>query len=111
MPDSLRFHLDESVTRRVADGLRRRGIDCTSSPEEGLLGISDDAQLAFAQSTGRVLITGDDDFLTIASETTDHPGIVYWLQDRHFGQLVRDLHAMSFEKGPEELRGRVIYIA
>ncbi len=111
MPSSLRFHLDESVTRRVADGLRRRNCDCTTSPEEGLLGISDEEQVAFAMSQNRVLVTCDADFLIIASTVSEHSGIVFWLQDRHFGQLVRDLHALSFEKTAEDVRGQVIYIA
>ncbi len=108
-PHSLRFHLDESVTRKVADGLQRRGVDCTSSPERGLLGAPDEEQLAFAISEQRILITCDDDFLAIVSHRQDHPGIVFWLQDRHFGQLVRDLHALTFEKRPEQLRGSILY--
>ncbi len=111
MPGNLRFHLDESVTRKVADGLRRRDIDCTSTPEQGMIGRSDEDQLAFAKSDGRVLITADVDFLAISAVNSDHAGIIFWLQDRHFGQLIRELHEMSFAKQPNDLAGRVMFIA
>jgi hypothetical protein len=85
-------------------------VDCTSSPSQGLLGASDEKQLAFATSQKRVLITADDDFLVIASRQPDHAGIIYWFQDRHFGQLVRDLHALTFEVRPDDLRGQIRFI-
>jgi hypothetical protein len=37
MPRTIRFHLDENCHGGVAEGLRRRGIDVTSTPEVGLL--------------------------------------------------------------------------
>jgi hypothetical protein len=39
--------------------------------------------LAFVQGEGRVLVTHDDDFLTIASARDDHPGIAYVSPARH----------------------------
>lgn len=54
MARTIRFHLDENCHRAIADGLRRRGIDVTTTPEVGLLNAGDDAQIAFAQSQGRV---------------------------------------------------------
>jgi hypothetical protein len=58
-----------------------------------------------------VLVTCDTDFLGLVAEDPNHPGIVFWLQDRHFGQLVRDRHSLSIEKTPEELFGRVVYVS
>jgi hypothetical protein len=40
--------LDKSVSKAIAKGLRMRGIDVTTSPEEGLIGSSDKDQLAYA---------------------------------------------------------------
>jgi hypothetical protein len=37
----IRFHLDENVDLAIASGLRRRGIDVTTSKEAGLIGASD----------------------------------------------------------------------
>jgi len=39
--------LDENVNGAIADGLRRRGLDVTTTPEEGLIGADDEEQLAF----------------------------------------------------------------
>jgi hypothetical protein len=41
MVNRLKFHLDESVSNAIAKGLRMRGVDVTTSPEEGLIGASD----------------------------------------------------------------------
>lgn len=57
MANKLKFHLDESVSNAIAKGLRMRGIDITTSPEEGLIGASDKEQLAYALSQGRVVFT------------------------------------------------------
>jgi hypothetical protein len=48
MPRTIRFHLDEHVATAVADGLRRLGIDVTTTSEVGLRGVNDQAQLAYA---------------------------------------------------------------
>jgi predicted nuclease of predicted toxin-antitoxin system len=78
MARTLRFHLDENGDPRIAAGLRLHGIDVTTTPEAGLLGKSDEEQLAFALAEGRVIITRDTDFLRIAASGTEHPGVVFY---------------------------------
>jgi predicted nuclease of predicted toxin-antitoxin system len=86
MSGTIRFHLDENVSSAIADGLRRRGIEVSTTPEEGLIASSDEAQLAFALSQGRVIFTQDDDFLWLRSDrspvlyTTGHlcKALEYW---------------------------------
>ncbi len=65
MPGEIKFHLDENVDLDIADGLRIHGIDVTVTKEVNLRGASDPTQFDYAQSTGRVLITHDTDFLRI----------------------------------------------
>lgn len=77
MSERIKFHLDENVSNAVAEGLRRRGVDVTTTPEENLIGASDTEQLAFAISRNRVLFTQDDDFLKLHQARTAHPGIAY----------------------------------
>jgi hypothetical protein len=48
MPRTIRFHLDENCPRAIAAGLRRRGIDVTTTPEAGLMGASDEQQVTTA---------------------------------------------------------------
>ncbi|MBV8677985.1 MAG: DUF5615 family PIN-like protein [Planctomycetaceae bacterium] len=46
---TIRFHLDENCPTAIAEGLRRRGIDVTTTPEAGLIGATDEEQTAHAR--------------------------------------------------------------
>jgi Domain of unknown function (DUF5615) len=48
MPREIRFHLDEHVSPGIAEGLRRRGIDVTTTANAGLTGADDVDHIAFA---------------------------------------------------------------
>lgn len=111
MPQSIRFHLDENVNHSIARGLRRRGIDVTTSSDVGLVGASDPEQLAFAQSQGRVIFTHDDDFLTMLNQASQHPGLVFCKRNRRtLGQIIRFLLLMWEALDPEEMQNKVEYI-
>ena len=108
---TVRFHLDENMPKAIADGLRRRGIDVTTSADAGLISASDAEQLAFALSEQRVVITRDQDFLRLAAQGIEHAGLVYWTErQRSIGQLIRALDALTLDAKAEELGGRVIYL-
>jgi hypothetical protein len=51
--------LDEHVPRAIADGLRRRGIDASTTVEAGLRSAMNEAHLAYARTQGRVMVTCD----------------------------------------------------
>ncbi len=72
-----RFHLDENVNGAVANGLRLRGIDVTTTKDAGLVGATDEAQLAFAHNHNRVFFTHDDDLLSLGSDGREHAGIAF----------------------------------
>lgn len=92
MSHKIKFHLDESVSNAIANALRMRGINVTTSPEQGLIGASDEQQLAFALSEKRVIFTFDDDFLSLASGGIEHYGIIYTRQQRQsIGKIIGDL--------------------
>jgi predicted nuclease of predicted toxin-antitoxin system len=65
MPRIIRYHLDEHVDFAVAEGLRRRGINLTTTAEVGLLGADDLDHIAFAVADGRVIFSNDSDFLRL----------------------------------------------
>src|SRR4051794_23988430 len=48
MPRTIRFHLDEHIDVAVAQGLRRRGIDVTTTDDTRLVGADDPEHIAFA---------------------------------------------------------------
>ena len=92
MTDRVRFHLDENVDPDVARGLRRHGIDVTTTIDANLRSQSDEAQLAFAAQTGRILVTHDADFLALAARDAAHSGIAFCNKSaRSVGEIIRGL--------------------
>jgi|SRR4051794_3015616 hypothetical protein len=88
----IRFHLDENVDPAIGDGLRRRGADVTTTQGVGLTSASDEKQLAYALTEGCVIVTHDDDFLTLAKAGVSHAGIAYCHRDlRTIGQIIANL--------------------
>lgn len=92
MSNKIKFHLDENVSNAIANGLKMRGINVTTSVEKGLIGASDEQQLAFCLSEKRVIFTFDDDFLRLASTGVNHSGIIYTRQQRQsMGKIISNL--------------------
>jgi len=84
MPRKIRFHLDETCRRAIADGLRLHGVDITTTPEAKLLTVADPEQLAYAVAQGRVFYTHDAHFTDPARTGFEHPGIIY--SHQHLGK-------------------------
>jgi hypothetical protein len=107
----MRFHLDESVDISVASGLRRRGVDVSMTLEEGLLGVSDEVQLDFTLSQGRVLVTHDSDFLRLHQGGAAHAGIAFWgHQQRSVGEIIRRLVQLSQSYRRDDMQNKVVYL-
>ena len=103
--------MDENVDPDVAAGLRRYGIDITTTYEAGLRTASDTAQLEFIRREERVLMTHDTDFLRFASRSTEYPGIVYCDKTAcSIGEIIRGLILIYEVLTPEEMAGRVEYL-
>lgn len=108
---SIRFHLDEHISGHIAAGLRRRNIDVTTAAETNLIGATDEAQLAFAASSGRVLMTQDDDFLRLHAEGVPHAGIAYCRQQSmSIGEMLRRLILIHDLLSPQEIAGKVEFL-
>jgi predicted nuclease of predicted toxin-antitoxin system len=107
----MRFHLDEHVDPAVAHGLRRLGIDVTTTGDANLLGAPDERHIEFAQREERVIFTNDSDFLRFASTTVDHPGIAYCARNsQSIGHIIRHLCLMHDCLEDDEMRGQVEYL-
>ena len=105
MSDLICFHGDENLPFAILAGLRRRGVDVTSTPEAGLMGATDEEQLAFANEQGRVIITQDTDFLRLHAEGKEHCGIAFYQQGaRAIGQVVAALLEMYEYLAPADAR-------
>jgi predicted nuclease of predicted toxin-antitoxin system len=77
MPRTIRFHLDENVDPAIAEGLRRHGIDVTTTPDAGLLHAPDEDHIAFGIAHRRVVFTQDQDFLRLHAAGRPHAGIAF----------------------------------
>ena len=111
MPRTIRFHLDEHIPHAVADGLRRLGIDVTTSTDANLLGAADADQVAHALAQGRVIFTEDDDSLALAAAGVEHAGLAYCRQNtRSVGQIIRALELIWEVYEPDQMRNRVEFL-
>ncbi|HUI55549.1 MAG TPA: DUF5615 family PIN-like protein [Bryobacteraceae bacterium] len=103
--------MDEHISAGVAAGLRRRNIDVTTTPDAGLIGATDEAQLEFAPSCSRVMVTQDDDFLRLHAEGVAHAGIVYCQQQSlAVWEILRRLVLVHDLLSPGEMAGRVEFL-
>jgi predicted nuclease of predicted toxin-antitoxin system len=103
---SLSFLLDEDMSQRVAEGLRRRGIDAISVYEIDRANrrVPDSEQLDHAAATGRVLVTYNrSDYQALdaqwRAQGQTHAGIL-WCAERSIprraiGDLVRAIEAVA----------------
>ncbi|MGI8855387.1 MAG: DUF5615 family PIN-like protein [Thermomicrobiales bacterium] len=111
MSEGIRFHLDENVDTTIAHALRREGIDVTTTTDARLRTQRDEAQFAFAQQEGRVLVTHDTDFLKIAHRTAHHAGVAYCAPGaRTVGQIAELLTIMHAILSPAEMADSVQYL-
>jgi predicted nuclease of predicted toxin-antitoxin system len=112
MPKTIHFHLDENCNLAIAEGLRRRGVDVTTTPEVGLLTADDVTQLAHALAERRVVFTQDRDFLRHHAAGVSHAGIVYCDKDTlSIGEIIRGILLIWEVYDSEEMTGQVEYLA
>jgi predicted nuclease of predicted toxin-antitoxin system len=111
MPRTIRFHLDENVDPAIATGLKRYGIDVTTSIDAGLLRAPDEQQVAYGILSGRVIFTQDKDFLRIHATGTPHAGIGYChRKSRTIGQIIDGLVLIWELLERDEMENRVEFL-
>jgi hypothetical protein len=107
----IRYHLDEHVDPVVAEGLRRRGIDVTTTVEVNLEHATDEVQLAYSHTEGRIIVTRDKGFLVLDAQGVPHSGIAFWHSKRKsVGRLVNDLTILFRTTTAGEMVGRVQFL-
>jgi predicted nuclease of predicted toxin-antitoxin system len=111
MPRTIRFHLDDNCPNAIAEGLRRRGIDVTTTPEASLISATDEEQTAHALAERRVIFTLDRDFLRINTSGAPHAGIVYCRQGKQtIGGIIQGLTEIWEIMEPEEMQNWLLYM-
>jgi predicted nuclease of predicted toxin-antitoxin system len=111
LAERIRFHFDEHIDPDIARALRRHGVDVMTTVDARLVSRSDQDQLDYARTSGRVLVTHDTDFLRMASQDSDHPGIVYSHRTAlSVGEMIRRLILVFEVLTADEIRGRVEFL-
>lgn len=110
----MKVYLDEHIHLTMASLLRARGIDCVTTRDAGNLGCSDEAQLAFATSHGRAILTfNHKDFLQLAKQWHEtgriHAGIIL-SKELAIPELIRRLHRFITLYVTTDLTNRVIWL-
>jgi hypothetical protein len=108
--EQIRIYLDEHIPYAIAEGLRRRGVDVLTVQQAGRTGLSDAAQLSFAFSQRRVLITMDSDFLVLAERFTSYAGIAYANPSRSIGALIGSIMLLCDVLTAEEMMNHVEFL-
>jgi uncharacterized protein DUF5615 len=113
----VKLYLDEDLSPRIADLLRRHGIDTTSAHDVGNIQVSDRAQLEHATREGRALVTANVvDFIHLAHEAvatnTQHGGIVLVPPSFRRDEFQAIAHAVLYAIRPHRtgLAGIVLYL-
>ena len=95
----------------VGEGLRREGIDVTTTRDQGLFSSSDLEQIEFARREMRVLVTQDADFLRLDRRGIDHLGICFYSPGtRATGEILKRLILIHGVVAPEAMRRHVEFL-
>lgn len=106
----IRFYFDENIANEVAEGLRTKKITTLTTPEADHMGWSDEEHLVFAREEKWVLVTQDDDLLTLARKI-EHGGIAYYKpQTRSVKQILQGLFALHRELSQEDMQNSVRFL-
>jgi predicted nuclease of predicted toxin-antitoxin system len=110
----MRLYLDEHIHLTIASLLHARGIDCLTTRDAGNLSFSDEAQLAFATSQGRAILTfNHTDFLQLATQWHEmgrsHTGILL-SKELAIPELIRRLHRFITSYATTDLTDCVIWL-
>ena len=63
----MKLYIDEDISLKVAELLRKKGVDAVSAHERGMIGASDEEQLITAVNENRVMVTRNrNDFIALA---------------------------------------------
>lgn len=79
-------------------------------PEAGMMGASDEEQIALALREGRVTFTQDDDFLRLAAAGVPHAGIIYVRQHTPVREILHGLRLIYEVLDAEDMQDHVEFL-
>ena len=111
----LRIYIDENVDVRIAEGLRRRGLNAFSAREKGTLGFNDKQHFEKAKELEAVIFTHDPHFIEIAENLVKsgkgHYGLIFGEMHRFsIGECIRRLALYVELVSSEEMLNRIEFL-
>ena len=108
----IRFYLDEQMPVVIAEQLNKQGIDTVTVRDLQVRGDSDGKHLKRATEMGRCICTMDDDFMELASEGTEHQGIVLGIKkdQNTIGNWVRFLVWLHGTVAHDQMTNRIEFL-
>lgn len=111
---SPKLHLNEHLSPRLAQQLRRHGFDVTSTLESGLVSASDREQMEFCSSERRAILTFNVEHFTLLHEefmaaNKEHWGIVLSTREP-IGVLLHRLLRLLNSLSADELKDQICWL-
>ena len=110
----IRLFTDEDIYGAIASAMRLAGFDAVSTPETNRLGESDEAQLSWAATEGRVLVTFNvAHFVQIhtawLNRNRSHAGLIVSAQ-RPVGDVLRRLMRLANALSSDDMLNRLEFL-
>jgi hypothetical protein len=108
---AIKYHLDEHIANAIAAGLRRRGIDVTTTVEAGLMHASDEHQIEFASTSSRVFVTCDRRIQASPALQRPHSGVAIMRSGRgHVSHNINALVHMTRTRKSADMKNAVVFL-
>lgn len=113
--NQIAVYTDEDVANAVAEALKRRGFQASTTPEYGNFKLSDEEQLKFATSIGAAFLTHNvKDFPRIhyefMAQGISHKGIIVAKQVS-IGEIMRRFLRLAAKLSAEDMENRLEYLS
>lgn len=111
----LKIYIDENVDVRVAEGLKRRGIEAFSAKEKGMIGATDLEHFNYAFQMRAAIFTHDSHFLDIAKklveEGRNHWGVIFVsINKLSVGECIKRLALYADILSAEEMKNQIAFL-
>lgn len=101
---------DEDVPKPVIEKLRSRGVDVAAVDEE-MKEATDQDVFATAQEHGRILLTFDQDYRSLAQDTDSHAGVLLITERTRYNHIVAAIYDNYLqEMEPTEFEDTVLHV-
>lgn len=113
--NQISVYMDEDVTKVVAEALKRRGFNASTTAQHGNFELDDEEQLKFATSLGAVLLTHNvKDFPRIhyqfLEQGLSHKGIIVAKQVS-VGEIVQRFLRLAAKLSAADMENRLEYLS